>query len=783
MNEDHTLDCPDTDVTNYPLEEADFSGLLTTITADAPASGEEKIGYDSWSGQPWHPFLLEWEVEVFPMEEGGNLNIDNRDFDPAFITTNYTLAGNAPELSLQPGKSAIGAAAIYSGRAVLTPYAKKQLTATVINHLNNLRQEDCYQVIGTITDAAQKEAYIGQLTTWFSNKPPLAAWYATAQEYNDAMAAFKTWYESKPVYNNGEVVTFDAFTETERLQNFNYALINAYQEAGASHFISQALSGFNNALLMHHQTLQLPVTDPLGFADYQTFTNQIRVALGANTNLAPMPLNDFLPLRSGAMRLLPFRIIDSFGQVKTIDTANPVTAAPLTRPDMEIPHTAATDVWLPPRFVQPARLNFRWLSAANGSQELNSHPESSPVCGWLLANHLDNSVAVYDAQGNALGTIDREARWRQVPGRHAPVVPQDFDNAYLQTVVERLALIADEEDPGDTKKTFIQDFITVTDKALENIDPESFVHHQELALLIGRPIAVVRASLNLELQGDPAIHHGWTTFHQDLVRDGRDTDGLENVTIPIRLGERGQLNDGLLGYWKEDANSALEDIFHTTVELTTDEDPQDPVATTHPNIVSYNGNLLSLTQSLSSAAQTLTLLVDPRGDVHATTGILPVKGIHIPREYYTDALKKINITFLSAPVLTGAGQVALPLSNELGHVWSWLAKDRFSWTETANTGILRKDTLIAQFENGEGIWEELLASGWIVEDDTNRASIVPTDQRASAELASPFNRYTDNIQALLDAGHILPANTNAVFTPEQTIKEGWLKLSPADNKQ
>ena len=157
------------------------------------------------------------------------------------------------------------------------------------------------------------------MTTWFTGKPTLEDWYAISSDYDTAIAVYKGWYENKPVYNNG-VVNFSTLSGVERLQDFNYALIQSYIEARASHFISQALSGFNNTLLMQHQTLQLPVTDPLGFTDYQAFTNTtVRNLIGDNTNVAPLPLNDFLPIRSGAMRLLKLRIIDSFGQVKTID--------------------------------------------------------------------------------------------------------------------------------------------------------------------------------------------------------------------------------------------------------------------------------------------------------------------------------------------------------------------------------------------------------------------------------------------------------------------------------
>ena len=771
LNEDSTLDCQVTTIGDHPPQQDDFESLLTVIEQGRPNTEEEKIGYDTWTHQPWHPFLLEWEVEVFPMQQGGNLDLGNRTFDASFINDNYTLDQDSPELTVQDNKNVVEAATIFSGRAILTPYAKTQLLETLLAQLRDLKQEDCYQVLSDITEE-QRTDYNEQLTDWYASKPTLAAWYATSSEYDTAVAGYRTWYEQKTVYKDG-VVTFSTLSDTEKLQDFNYVLIRTYEEASGAHFISQALSGFNNALLMHHQTLQFPVSDPLGFDHYRAFADRVREAIADNTNTAPLPLNDFLPIRSGIMRLHKLRSIDSFGQTKDIPIGSITKAETVALPSTTAigDMATATDVWLPPRFVQPVRINFRWLSAHNGSQELNTHPQGTPICGWLLANHLDNSLAVYDQQGDALGIIDQQARWRSVPGTDITVDPLDIANPYLGKVVQRLALVADEEDPNDTKRAFLQDFITATDRALENIDPESFAHHQELALLMGRPIAVVRASVGLQLKGAPAIHHGWNVFRQDLVREGRETDEFENVKVPIRIGERGQLNDGVLGYWKEE-NGALDTTFQTTVASG---------VVTNGHILSYEQAPLAFNLSLADAPQALTLLIDPRGEAHATTGMLPAKGIHIPKEQYAEALKKINITFLSAPVLMGHDQTALPLPNEPGHQWAWLAKDRFSWVEVARNGVIRKDTVIRTFDNGTDVWQHLLDKGWIHEVDGNRADIVPTDQRTSATLDAPINAQADKIQALLDAGHIVPVSTRATFDHKQVIKEGWLKLSPLDN--
>ena len=68
------------------------------------------------------------------------------------------------------------------------------------------------------------------------------------------------------------------------------------------------------------------------------------------------------------------------------------------------------------------------------------------------------------------------------------------------------------------------------------------------------------------------------------------------------------------------------------------------------------------------------MLVDPRASVHASVGILPVKSIALPPVQYADALKRIDATFLVAPVLGGADNITLPVPTEAGHAWSWLTR-------------------------------------------------------------------------------------------------------------
>lgn len=609
-----------------------FSSILGKIDKIENNKKGEHIGFNTWEEQPWHPFLLEWEVEVFPLQNGCNHGIYNHQYDAEFITGNYTLKENEPELSLQYGKGAVlKAANVYSGRSILTPHAGIKLKEKIEVYLKKQILSDYYEA-KKITKEQQNDDYL-----------------------SNNIQAIEEWYEATNTASLNSLET--------KAKDPIYTAIRAYQNLLSLNCLSQALGGFNEALLMHKQTLQLPIVDPLGFNDYQPFTDEIKEMVQQSIRSAPEPLNDFNPIRSGVMKILRLRLVDTFGQVKDLDIRNIITPEQMTTPGS--PYLIS----LPPRLVQPARINFRWLSAIEGEQEMNSHPATTPICGWILPNNLDNSLAIYDNQGKALGSINQLAKWEAAPGENT-VIPFDKIDDHLQKVINYIIKQGAE---------FLSNFISALDSGLENIDPENSAQNQGLALLMGRPIAVVRASLNLELEGLPAINQDWGVFWQGLRRNFRETDGFEKVKFPIRLGEYKQLNDGLLGYWLEGDNGSLKDVFYA---------PQsDLEGINHPAIEFHNGNNpWHIDLNLKDPATLLTMLIDPRGKVHATTGILPTKSIDIPPDQYQQALEKIEITFLSAPILTDSAKINLALPDEVGYQWSWLEKEKEQWSTADKIG-------------------------------------------------------------------------------------------------
>lgn len=707
-----------------------------------------QIGFKTWDKQPWNPILLEWLVELFPVVESSNKeNETGYNYQDDFITRNYSLGINAVDLSPPPSESLRHETLdpikidtepnIYSGSSILTPYANSLLQKRIEEFLRRHGTLEKFYQEKEIPLEQQKIELLPQqidaVQQWYSN-----------QDFNDPI----------------------------------YTAIRAYQRLQPLNCLSQALGGFNQALLMHKQTLQLAIEDPIGFENYQTFTEQVHTAVETEIKSAPQPLDDFNPIRSGEMRIIDLQLIDTFGQVRNLEWNESVI-----KPE-GLKASASNRIALPPRFVQPCRINFRWLSAsAEAHLETNDHPATSPICGWILPNNLSNSLMIYDCDGQALGSINLNAEWDYAPGS-TRIKVEEISNPHLRKVVSTVKSLGTD---------FLNNFNICLNNALNNIDPENFAQHQSLALLMGRPIAVVRASINFELQGLPAINQDWNVFRREMDRhaplEDRDTDNFVGVNLPIRIGEYRQLNDGVIGYWQERGDGTTyeyeNDIFYAPQS---DLNESDKIETLYVDSAINPGvaeGAINIIQSIQSPAQTLTMLVDPRGVFHATSGVLPSKAITIPPEQYAKALANIRATFLTTPILTEQTQpkrLKLPLPTAPDYDWIWLEKQgREQWTELLTFPVIEKSVFTQAYSQnlseGDRVWAELVRQSWLLEPSDRKAKIRSKDKRP--KLVAPLENLDEAIEKLFDlyAVSIQPVSSRAVFGMAQEIREGWLVLS------
>lgn len=580
--------------------------LRADVTVAAARLLEPNFAISIWTHQPWNPVALQWEVEFFTATIGNNLDSRDRDYGEDFITRNYSLP--ARDVELQPlGDVFDKAANVYAGAAMLSGSSRPVLSSRVLTYLQ-----------GTVLAAYNA-----------SVKPPVTP--------KDFLA------QPEPV-----LAWFDAHGQDARLA----LLVRIYRHLAANEDsnLSAVLGGFNDALLMRKLTRQLPIADPLGFPAYQAFAGQVAEAVGGQTRYAPQPLSDFNPIRAGALRVLRLQLVDSFGTTLDVDVGTLRTTTQLRV------HDHPDWVAMPPRLAQPARLTVNWLDAEDDIQQMNGLPDSSPICGWLVPGHLDDSLTVYRADGTAIGALyalpdpvqKQLAQWREVPG--AVLVPVDgIANPHLRAVVQDLR----ERGPAA-----LGTLLGGLDETLQLIEPEDYAQYRGRAVLMGRPLAVARAEVTLELMGWPAIHQDWNVFRQDLRRQSRETNGFSLVRFPVRIGEQHQLGDGVLGFWLEDLGQRLTGGFHDV-----------------------RGSENPLVQAIDMPSQYVTVLMDPRGTMHATAGVLPTRTLQIPAAMYRPALEGMAVSFLTAPLLTDGDRVAVPLPAEPGYAWSWQERDRSQWIE------------------------------------------------------------------------------------------------------
>lgn len=751
-NQDGLLECQIiTNKTIQDLISENFQTVFEKINELEPKDKEETIGFSTWTKQPWNPFLLQWLVELFSVEIKNNTTAITHNYSNNFLTKNYTLLTEDIDLSPKEDKLSITPytgtnriktdqdSNIYSGFSILTPYANSLLQKRIDEYLEK--------------------------------------------------------------YSDGD-------QGNENFTNPLYTAKKAKEELEKLNCLSQSLGGFNDALLMHKQTLQLAIEDPIGFEDYQRFTREVARLVDDKISSAPQPLDDFTPIRTGEMRIIDLELIDTFGQVRNLDWDEYVIKPESMKAKQD------NRIILPPRFVQPCRINFRWRSAnVQDSRETNDDPKTTPICGWIVPNNLNNSLMIYDNTGQALGSININGEWDDAPG-----------NNPLETITITIKIEDKEEDikiPNISKinihlhkmvktimtlgRDFVKNFNLCLNNALNNINPENFAQNQSMALLMGRPIAVVRASVNLELQGLPAINQDWHVFRQEIQQmkplEERDTDDLVDVKIPIRIGEYRQLNDGVIGYWKEKIVDGQDYEYENNIfyaqqsDLNESEKIETQFIDPEKNPEVEEGPI-NLIQSINSPAQTLTMLVDPRGVFHATSGILPSKVINIPPEHYTEALANIKVTFLTSPILTdetNQGSLNLPLPTAPDYDWVWLEKKgRENWSEILTTPAIEKTAFIQSYsenkleENPEAeiVWQELLNQGWLIAFNDNendqsqhKTKIVSKDDRKT--LTGDLENLDNLINKIFDLNEISlnSVSSQANFSGTQEIREGWLVLS------
>ncbi|MCF6282851.1 MAG: hypothetical protein L3J28_11705 [Candidatus Polarisedimenticolaceae bacterium] len=468
--------------------------------------------------------------------------------------------------------------------------------------------------------------------------------------------------------------------------------------------LSGNLSGFHDYLLAQVDDYQFdPLVNHDGVETIEKGLDQLEKEKRTISSMKKFPV------RAGHFRLTKLRIVDAFGQY--VDLSDATLGNPIKAEDMQSSPATPDLMRLPPRIVQPSRLMFRMIQAAN--EQKDATKEISPICGWLLPDHLDEALEVYDDQGNSLGQVQRQRpksgdiittslEWQGVPGDPGSFgAPPKVDNSHLQGFIDGLLAAGehdaqralnptlDEDAPSYSKDTALGAMLRMIDSTLWSVDPLGREGDEHLSVLVGRPLAVVRASLRLETK--------------DIETQG----DLSSTAFDVRLGELTRLGDGLIGYFINDDYSQFYPIHEEIANQTRPSRPHHgylgAIQTTKTYYTSFAGasaiepvkhpyiNEAPVVKvrpvapgkaDPASKSVMLTLIIDPRGGVHATCGILPRKKIELLREHVATALENISITFRIGPILSNPETIRMPLPSEIQGNWSWVRKSGLTvWDE------------------------------------------------------------------------------------------------------
>lgn len=430
--------------------------------------------------------------------------------------------------------------------------------------------------------------------------------------------------------------------------------------------MGQALTGFHQALLRRDVTLPritpdrtrpwvmkqtlasleseikelLEPPDPNGFAGD-------RLAPPAPIPPTPTPTIPFSMIRAGAVRIDELWLIDDFGQTADLlglTAARSRSTGQIFHPRMRW-HNDQSVFAMPPRVLQPARLNFRFTAEKEDPGHRQSDPALRPICGWVFYNPLDQALVLCDRKGQLLGhlLIVKDQRGTRIHWEAGAggVAIGNVANPTLKRFAESLV----ETTPSARPR--LLELLNLIDRALERIRPAAAMRD---TVLMGRPLALVNASVGMELFGK-----AWSDPSKPAVaREGTGDETLNRLRVRVNLGYAHSTEDGLVGVFR---GGAFNRIVPTQLppRLHASDYIGDPEA--EPLRVGFN------------VPERVTLLMDPWGSVQAACGLVPAKTISLAHADLDRVAAHMEASFRVGPVLLQADRIALP--TPAGEKGSW----------------------------------------------------------------------------------------------------------------
>jgi hypothetical protein len=409
---------------------------------------------------------------------------------------------------------------------------------------------------------------------------------------------------------------------------------------------------------------------------------------GADGTAKPPATDLPTPLFGGTLTVERLRAVDAFGRLLDLPTDALVTTTTL-----EVPGRVST-VRLRPRIQHSARWLLRMVDPGYALvddpalapeayvDQLRAALAVTPVSGFLLPDHIDEALEVFDRDGNPLGQVMHDSvtdavTWEVAPGR--PLPPDAGPLADIPAHAQHAALVAaglvesdidtrHHDDPPTASS--LSALLRAIDSTLWTVDTYAAIGSPTIAGLVGRPVAVVRLTLRLDAPDD--LDEVDVTAAGGLDARRAAFQALADQQFPVRIGELGRSDDGVLGFFVDDdytsfhvvdqvvASAALASGRHTGHLGLLGEVP-DPDPIEHPYLNLEDTLLVRPGQTVR-----LTVLMLPAGKLHLTSGVLPRKALELADEWVTPGLSKVVPSMRAGPLLIDPAEIRLPNVASLG---------------------------------------------------------------------------------------------------------------------
>lgn len=441
----------------------------------------------------------------------------------------------------------------------------------------------------------------------------------------------------------------------------------------------------------------------------------VNAYLAQSQSLIPIPglANQppgFYPLSAGHINLQRLWVVDAFGQVLILANDGQVlpirASSVMTAPTNGSENLAA--IQIAPQLGTGSRLSLEILDATDDAIPSNSADATSPIAGWLLPNHLNNSLQVFDPTGTALGEVvpvvtdtGEGLRWDPAPGVNVPLgaLPA-IDNPHVASFVQ--ALLATQATSGQQALT---DLLDAIDTSLWATSPRGQPVDITTAALVGCPLAIVRASVALEAYGDLPFDQAWADTPIN------DDGGLSQVPLTTYVGDLTLSQNGVLGFFLNDDYSLFRPARGYQAEA------QSSGLSRLRQGLRYGRGVSSLLKTETAApraaasgyvsdspgfpllptgpASLLTVILDPRGPLTALNGLLPIAATALPPGPVAQGLANLDAVFRIGPILWDAQSPDIPVPALGSAQWSWVARtDVGVWETQANLPTTVRQTII-----------------------------------------------------------------------------------------